>query len=77
MFERVLISSIYKRKTRNEIRTLDEYNKQAKLMNKMGSGGICEIVGLEELQVKPYFDIDVKMDINVDTNIGNQFNENN
>jgi hypothetical protein len=30
-------------------------------MNKMGSGGICEIVGLEELQVKPYFDIDIKI----------------
>ena len=74
-FERVLVSSIYKRKTRNEIRSLDEYNKQAKLMNKRGVGGICEIVGLEEFQVKPYFDIDVKRDLNVDTNIGDQFNE--
>ena len=27
-------------------------------MDKKGYGGICEIVGLKEFQVKPYFDID-------------------
>ena len=60
-FERLLISSIFKRKTRNEIRTLDEYNKQANLMNKVGCGRICEILGLDQIQVKQYFDIDIKL----------------
>jgi len=32
-------------------------------MNRKGCGGICEIVGLEEFQVKPYFDIDAKIDL--------------
>ena len=32
-------------------------------MDKKGCGGICEIVGLKEYQVKPYFDIDAKIDL--------------
>lgn len=58
-YSRVLISSIFKRKTRIGITTNEEYLKQVKLRDKKGVGGICEIVGLEELQVKPYFDIDI------------------
>jgi hypothetical protein len=32
-------------------------------MIKKGRGGTCEIVGLEEFQVKPYFDIDAKIEL--------------
>ena len=62
-FERVLISSIYKRDTRIEIFEENEYKLQVNKNDKKGRGGICEIVGLEEFQVKPYFDIDAKMNI--------------
>ena len=62
-FERVLISSIYKRDRRVEVRNFIDYYEQKKIMDKKGCGGICEIVGLKEFQVKPYFDIDAKIDL--------------
>ena len=58
-FNRVLICSIYKRDTRIPVRTEEEYMNQFKLKNK-NQGGLCEIVGLDEYQVKPYFDVDGK-----------------
>ena len=64
-FGRVLISSIYKRDTRVSVKTEADYMKQLKIKNK-SQGGLCEIVGLDEYQVKPYFDIDGKNDFNVD-----------
>jgi hypothetical protein len=62
-FERVLISSIYKRDTRIEIFDENEYKLQVNKNDKKGRGGICEIVGLEDFQVKPYFDIDAKIEL--------------
>ena len=62
-FERVLITSIYKRNTRIEVFEECEYKLQVNKYDKKGCGGICEIVGLEEFQVKPYFDIDAKIDL--------------
>lgn len=62
-FERVLITSIYKRNTRIEITNENEYMKQVRSNDKKGCGGICEIVGLDEFQVKPYFDIDAKIEM--------------
>ena len=62
-FERVLIASIYTRTRRVEIWLISEYHEQVKKMDKKGYGGICEIVGLKEFQVKPYFDIDAKIDL--------------
>ena len=62
-YERVLISSIFKRNTRIEVFEECEYKLQVKKNDKEGRGGICEIVGLEEFQVKPYFDIDPKIDL--------------
>jgi hypothetical protein len=61
-YNRVLISAIQGTKPGEPlpqipIRTLSEYEKIAKKNNK-NCGGICEIVGLDEYQVKPYFDID-------------------
>ena len=41
----------------------NEYKLQVNKYDKKGCGGICEIVGLEEFQVKPYFDIDAKIDL--------------
>jgi len=58
-FGRVLISSIYNRQTRVEVQTEAEYMEQFKKKN-YNQGGLCEIVGLEEFQVKPYFDLDPK-----------------
>ena len=58
-FGRVLISSIYKRDTRVSVETEAEYMEQFELKNK-NHGGLCEIVGLDEYQVKPYFDVDGK-----------------
>lgn len=58
-FGRVLISSIYKRDKRIEIKDDETYTKTLKVMNK-NEGGLCEIVGLTDYQVKPYFDIDYK-----------------
>ena len=58
-FGRVLISSIYDRKTRVEVYDEEAYMKQFDIFNK-NQGGLCEIVGLKEYQVKPYFDIDAK-----------------
>ena len=62
-FERVLITSIYKRDTRIEIFEENEYKLQVNKYDKKGCGGICEIVGLDEFQVKPYFDIDAKIEL--------------
>jgi len=62
-FERVLITSIYKRDTRIEIFEESEYKIQVKKYDKKGCGGICEIVGVDGLQVKPYFDIDAKIEL--------------
>ena len=62
-YERVLISSIYKRNTRIEIFEENEYKLQVNKSDKIGCGGICEMVGLKEFQVKPYFDIDAKIDL--------------
>ncbi len=61
-FERVLITSIYKRDTWIEIFEESEYKLQVNNYDKKGCGGICEIVGFDEFQVKPYFDIDAKID---------------
>jgi hypothetical protein len=58
-FGRVLISSIYKRDTRVSVKTEAEYMEQYKARNR-NQGGLCEIVGLDEYQVKPYFDVDGK-----------------
>ena len=58
-FGRVLISSIYKRNSRVSIKTEEDYMKQFNMKNE-NQGGLCEIVGLDEYQVKPYFDIDIK-----------------
>jgi hypothetical protein len=66
-YGRVLISSLFHPKDveppRTYITTLDEYRKKAKLMNKPGAGGICELLGTDEFKVKPYFDIDDKKGI--------------
>jgi hypothetical protein len=70
-YNRVLISAIQGTKPGEPlpqipITTLSEYEKIAKKMNK-NCGGICEIVGLDEYQVKPYFDIDDKEGVLEDT----------
>ncbi len=62
-FERVLIASIYKRDTTIEIFEECEYKLQVNEYDKNGCGCICEIVGLEEFQVKPYFVIDAKIEL--------------
>ncbi len=62
-FNRVLITSIYKRDTRIEVHNEDEYKLQVKKFDKKGCGGICELAGFDEFQVKPYFDIDAKIDL--------------
>jgi hypothetical protein len=71
-YNRVLISTLM-HKTGQEpplipITTLTEYEKIATKMNK-NSGGICELVGTDEFQVKPYFDIDDKEGILEDSSI--------
>ena len=58
-FNRVLICNIRKRDTRIPVKTEEEYMKELKTKNKQ-TGGLCEIVGLKEYQVKPYFDVDGK-----------------
>ena len=71
-YNRVLTSSLMTKKgeplPQIPITTLSEYEKIAKKNNK-NSGGICEIVGLDEYQVKPYFDIDDKNGILEDGSI--------
>lgn len=66
-FQRVLITNIYDRKekgfTKYPVYTEEEYMQELKKRNK-NQGGLCELVGLEELQVKPYFDLDPKGDFN-------------
>jgi phage/plasmid-associated DNA primase len=65
-FGRVLTTCIYDKKKENggngfskiPIHNEEEYIKEFEKRNK--SGGFCELVGLEEYQVKPYFDIDPK-----------------
>ena len=70
IFGRVLISSVYAKidnpkkdikMVRVPVRTEEEYMEQHKKYNK-NHGGLCEIVGLDEFQVKPYFDLDPKGD---------------
>ena len=58
-FDRVLICNIRKRDTRIPVKTEEDYMKEFKTKNKQ-TGGLCEIVGLKEYQVKPYFDVDGK-----------------
>jgi hypothetical protein len=71
-YGRVLISSLMHKigeePPRIPITTLSEYEKIAKKMNK-NSGGVCELVGTDEFQVKPYFDIDDKEGVLEDTSI--------
>lgn len=56
-----------------DITTEEEYIKIAQEMNETGSrGGICEMVGDEKYQVKPYFDLDPKGE-DFDKSIINQF----
>jgi len=71
-FGRVLISSVYKQqdnlekgilKLRVPVKTEEEYMKAFKKYNK-AEGGLAEILGLNEYQVKPYFDLDPKGDFN-------------
>ena len=61
-FGRVLTTCIYDKKqdgfSKITIYTEEEYLKEFDKRNK--KGGFCEIVGLEEFQVKPYLDIDPK-----------------
>ena len=58
-FGRVLISTLCDRNVRVEVRDEQMYMEQHKIRNK-NQGGLCEIVGLKEYQVKPYFDLDPK-----------------
>jgi len=59
-YERVLITSIYDKKetglSKIPISTEKDYHKEYKKNPK----GICDFVGLNEFQVKPYFDLDPK-----------------
>ncbi len=66
-FNRVLITSFYAKvdnpkknikAVRIPVSNLDDYKHHATILNK--NGGIGEIVGLDEYQVKPYFDYDDK-----------------
>ena len=56
-YNRVLISSLYVRNTKNPIRTEEEYKAIFKKLNN-SQGGLCEIVGIDSMQVKAYFDVD-------------------
>jgi hypothetical protein len=58
-YNRVLISSLYVRNTRTPIKTETEYKAIFKKLNN-SQGGLCEIVGIDNLQVKTYFDVDYK-----------------
>jgi len=78
-YGRVLISSIWKKvdnpskgikAVRIPIRTEEEYLDYFNKMN-VQQGGYCEIVGLNEFKVKPYFDYDDKSE-NVPIDIENQ-----
>ena len=65
-FERVLITNIFDKKengfTKCPVSTEEDYLKELKNRDK-NQGGLCELVGLKEFQVKPYFDLDPKGDI--------------
>ena len=62
-FGRVLITCIYDKietgLSQIPVYTEEEYMKQLKIKDK-NQGGLCELVGLKEYQVKPYFDLDPK-----------------
>ena len=62
-YERVLITNIWDTKEKGlsqiPVFTEEEYMKQLKIQDK-SQGGLCELVGLKEYQVKPYFDLDPK-----------------
>ncbi len=51
-FERVLITSIYKRNTRIEVFEECEYKLQENKYDKKGYDGICEIVGMKSLSIE-------------------------
>lgn len=58
-YGRVLITSIYDKKpdfSKTLIYTEEEYMNALK----KNKGGFCDFVGLDEFQVKPYFDLDAK-----------------
>lgn len=67
-YGRVLITCIYDKKanglSRTPIRTIDEYNEKFDDLNR--KGGICELVGTDDCQIKPYFDLDPKGDFDYD-----------
>jgi len=79
-FGRVLTTCIYDKKKENggngfsqiPVYTEEEYMQEFDKRNKMG--GFCEIVGLKEYQVKPYFDIDPRGDF--DYSIIDEINKN-
>ena len=64
IYERVLLTCIYDKKadglSRTPIFTINEYNDKFDDINR--KGGICELVGTNDCQVKPYFDLDPKGD---------------
>jgi len=64
-YERVLITCVFdtiaKGLSKIPVYTEEEYMKQLKIKDKK-QGGLCELVGLKEYQVKPYFDLDPKGD---------------
>ena len=64
-YGRVLITCIYDKKetgfSQIPVYTKEEYMTQLKIKDK-NQGGLCELVGLKEYQVKPYFDLDPKGD---------------
>lgn len=64
-YGRVLITCIFDKVetglTQIPVYTEEEYMKQLGIKDKK-QGGLCELVGLKEYQVKPYFDLDPKGD---------------
>jgi len=64
-YERVVLTCIYDTKekgfSQTPVYTEEEYMKHWRMKDKT-QGGLCELVGSEEYQVKPYFDLDPKGD---------------
>jgi hypothetical protein len=80
VYERVLLTSIYDKidgngLSRNPIYSVDEYNEKFEQYNR--KGGICELVGIDDYQVKPYFDLDPKeeFDYNIIDEVKLKINE--
>ena len=66
MYNRVLITNIFDKKDNFEkypVFTDEEYLQQLKIRD-IKKGGLCELVGLKDFQVKPYFDLDPKGNFN-------------